>query len=163
MDVETGEHRGDAPARLVHAQQFGDGLAEGVVSVVGAGERDLRHGVAQHPGSDRMSLMHVCGVARKQHTSLAVARRLPGHVGETGDPRRAVHPEVRPVDDDESLAEIVQGGFTGVFVVLFGQYDPYRPSILHPVEGSLMSNGIPAKLWTCIACPSARNRSAMPR
>src|SRR5687768_6638104 len=26
-----------------------------------------------------------------------------------------------------------------------------------------MSNGIPANPWTCIACPSARNRSATPR
>ena len=54
VDVETGEHRGDAPARLVHAQQFGHGVAEGLVTVVGAAERDLRHGVAQHPGTDRM-------------------------------------------------------------------------------------------------------------
>jgi hypothetical protein len=34
--------------------------------------------------------MDVRGVAREQHTSLAVGRRLPGHIGETGDPRRAV-------------------------------------------------------------------------
>jgi hypothetical protein len=53
-DVEAGEHRGDAPARLVHAQQFGHGVAEGLVTVVGAAERDLRHGVVQHPGTDRM-------------------------------------------------------------------------------------------------------------
>jgi len=54
VDVETGEHRGDAPARLVHAQQFGHGVAEGLVTVVGAAERDCRHGVVQHPGTDRM-------------------------------------------------------------------------------------------------------------
>ena len=36
VDVETGEHRGDAPARLVHAQQLGHGVAEGLVTVVGA-------------------------------------------------------------------------------------------------------------------------------
>ena len=41
-------------ARLVHAQQFGHGVAEGLVTVVGAAERDLRHGVVQHPGTDRM-------------------------------------------------------------------------------------------------------------
>ena len=29
-------------------------VAEGLVTVVGAAERDLRHGVAQHPGTDRM-------------------------------------------------------------------------------------------------------------
>ena len=38
----------------VHAQQFGHGVAEGLVTVVGGAERDLRHGVAQHPGTDRM-------------------------------------------------------------------------------------------------------------
>ena len=53
--------------------------------------------------------MHVCGVAREQYASLAVGRRLPGHVGETGDPRRAVHPVVRPVDGDECLADILAG------------------------------------------------------
>src|ERR1700716_4424283 len=36
VDVETGEHRGDAPGRLVHAQQFGHSVAEGLVTVVGA-------------------------------------------------------------------------------------------------------------------------------
>jgi hypothetical protein len=50
----TGDHRGDAPARLIQAQQLGHDVAEGVVTVVGAAERDLRHGVLQHPGTDRM-------------------------------------------------------------------------------------------------------------
>src|SRR5947207_7775640 len=54
VDVETGEHRGDAPARLVHAQQFGHGVAEGLVTVAGAAERDCRHGVVHHPGADRI-------------------------------------------------------------------------------------------------------------
>ena len=54
MDVETGEHRGDAPARLVHGEQLGHDVAERVVAVVGRGERDLRHGVVQHPGGDRV-------------------------------------------------------------------------------------------------------------
>ena len=54
VDVETGEHRGSAPARLVHAQQFGHGVAERLVTVVGPAERDLGHGVAQRPGADRM-------------------------------------------------------------------------------------------------------------
>ena len=31
-------------------------VAEGLAALVGAGERDLRHGVAQHPGADRMPL-----------------------------------------------------------------------------------------------------------
>ena len=54
MDVETGDHRGDALARLVHAQQFEHGVAEGPTALVGAAEGDLRHGVLQHPGTDRM-------------------------------------------------------------------------------------------------------------
>ena len=54
VDVEAAEHRGDARARLVHAQQLGHGVAEGLVAVVGLAERDLRHGVVQHPGADRM-------------------------------------------------------------------------------------------------------------
>jgi hypothetical protein len=59
VDVESGEHRGDVLARLVHTQQFGHGVAEGLVTVVGADQRDLRHGVAQHPGSDRMAFVVV--------------------------------------------------------------------------------------------------------
>jgi hypothetical protein len=54
VDVETGDHRGDAPARLVHAQPFGHGVAEGLVTVVRGAERDLRHGVVQDPGTDGM-------------------------------------------------------------------------------------------------------------
>ena len=54
VDVETAEHRGDVPPRLVHAQQFGHRVAERLVTVVGAAERDLRHRVVQHPGTDRM-------------------------------------------------------------------------------------------------------------
>ena len=40
--------------RLVQAHQLGHDVAEGLVTVVGQGERDLRHGVVQHPGRDRM-------------------------------------------------------------------------------------------------------------
>ena len=40
--------------RLVHAQQLGHDVTEGLVTVVGAVRRDLRHGVVQHPGTDRM-------------------------------------------------------------------------------------------------------------
>ena len=54
VDGETGEQTGEAPARLVHAQQLGDVVAERLVTIVGSRHRDLRHGVAQHPGSDRM-------------------------------------------------------------------------------------------------------------
>ena len=54
MDVKSREHPCDVPARLVHAQQHGHGVAQGLVAVVGAGECDLRHGVVQHPGTDWM-------------------------------------------------------------------------------------------------------------
>ena len=53
--------------------------------------------------------VHVRGVAREQHAALAVGRRLPGHVGEPGDPGRAVHAVVRPVDGDERVAEVAAG------------------------------------------------------
>ena len=43
-------------ARLVHAQQLGHGVAQRLDAVVGAHERDLRHRVAQHAGSDRVAL-----------------------------------------------------------------------------------------------------------
>ena len=36
VDVETGDHRGDALARLVHGQQLDHGVAEGPAALVGA-------------------------------------------------------------------------------------------------------------------------------
>jgi len=54
VDVETGEHRADVPARLVHGQHLGHGVAKGAVTVVRHAQRDLRHRVVQHPGADRM-------------------------------------------------------------------------------------------------------------
>ena len=143
VDVQAGHHRGVPRPRLVHAQQVGDGVAQGVIArVAGAGERDLRHRVAQHPGRDRVAFVvigvqqavrrhvldhlgqlpaqvhrilhagveplpthggvHVGGVAGQQDTSLAVGRGLTGHVGEPGDPDRAVDPVVGPVHGDAS-------------------------------------------------------------
>jgi len=69
--------------------------------------------------------MYVRGVAREQYTPSAVGRCLSGHVGKAGDPRRAVHPMVGPVDENKCLADVLQGGLAGVFEVLFGQDDPY--------------------------------------
>ena len=57
--------------------------------------------------------MHVRGVAGQQHPPLAVGRGLPGHIGEPGDPGGTVDPVVGPVDGDERLAEIAQGGLAG--------------------------------------------------
>jgi hypothetical protein len=51
LNVESGEHPGDVSARLVHAEQLGHGVAQGLVTIVGAAERDLCHGVAQDSGT----------------------------------------------------------------------------------------------------------------
>ena len=53
----------------------------------------------------------MCGVAGQQDPPVAVGRGLPGHIGEPGDPGGTVDPVVGPVDGDEPLAEIAQGGF----------------------------------------------------
>ena len=56
VNTQTGQLAGQAPARLVHGEEFGDGIAQGFAAVVRAAKRDLRHGVAQHAGSDRVAL-----------------------------------------------------------------------------------------------------------
>ena len=55
VDVESGDHRGDALAWLVHGQQLHHGVVESPVAFVGDRERDLRHGVVLDPRADRMS------------------------------------------------------------------------------------------------------------
>ena len=82
---------GDAPARLVHAQQLGDDVAQGVDAVVRRGERDLRHGVLQHPRADRMPL----GVVGVQQA----VRRCPlDHLGELpSQVHRILHAGVEPL------------------------------------------------------------------
>ena len=175
VNVQAGHHRGEPLARLVHAQQLGHGVAQGVDAVVGAGERGLRHGVAQHAGGDRVPLgmvgieqafrrcpvdhlgqlpsqvhrvlhadvealpadrvVHVCGVASQQHTSLAVGRRLPGHVGEPGEPGRAVHPVVRSPYGDERAAEITQGRLAGLPGIPLTHHHPDPLPVLQPAQG----------------------------
>jgi hypothetical protein len=57
LDVQTRQHGGEPLARLVHAQQLGHCLTQGLEARVGGThERDLRHRVAQHACSDRMAL-----------------------------------------------------------------------------------------------------------
>ena len=73
--------------------------------------------------------MHVRRVAGQQDPSLAVGRGLPGHVGEPGDPGEIVDPVVGPVDGDEALAEIAQGGLARADLGL-GQHDPDRSPLL---------------------------------
>jgi hypothetical protein len=55
--------------------------------------------------------MHVRGVAGQQDASVAVSGGLTRHVGEPGDPGGTVDPVIGPVNGDERLADIAQGGF----------------------------------------------------
>jgi hypothetical protein len=77
--------------------------------------------------------MHVRGVTRQQHPSLAVGRRLPGHIGEPGDRDWTVDPVIA-VHGDERLAEVAQGRLASGLDRLFGHEDPNR-AILQPAEG----------------------------
>ncbi len=81
--------------------------------------------------------MHVGGVPGQQDTTLAVGGCLSRHVGEPGDPGRAVHPVVRPVHGDECFAELVHAGVAGVVDVSFGEDDPDRLTVLPSTEGVL--------------------------
>src|SRR5205814_6752115 len=83
--------------------------------------------------SDRV--MHVCGVDGEQHTSLAVGRRLPGHIGEPGDPGRVVHPVVRSPRCDERAAEITQGRLTGLPGIPLAHHHAYPFAVLQPGQG----------------------------
>ncbi len=56
MNVQPRHHRGEPLARLGHAEELGHGVAQGVGAVICAEQRDLRHRVAQHAGSDRVAL-----------------------------------------------------------------------------------------------------------
>src|SRR5262245_59110471 len=158
-EVQTRQHRGEPLARLIHAEQLGNGVDQSLDAIVSAKQRDLRHRVAQHPCSDRVALsmirieqafrrypfdhlgqlppqiyrilhtdvealstrwvMHVCGVPGMQHTSLAVGRRLPRHIGESGDPNWTMDPVVGAVYRDKCLAEITKGSFAGATEVRF--------------------------------------------
>jgi hypothetical protein len=48
--------RGEASARLVHAEEFGHCFAERLRAVVRAAKRDRCHRGAQYAGSDRVAL-----------------------------------------------------------------------------------------------------------
>jgi hypothetical protein len=92
------------------------------------------HGIL-HAGVEALSAVrsvYVCGVACQQDPPLAVGRRLPGHIGEPGEEGGTVYPVIGPVDGDEPLAEIAQGGFGRGSDVLFGHHDPYRTPL--PVD-----------------------------
>src|SRR6185437_16798108 len=92
----------------------------GVVGIEQALRRSTVHDLSQLPAQVHRVLhadvealaahgvMHVRGIACKQHTSLPVGRSLPRHVREAGDPGRAVDTEIRSPDRDERVAQIAQ-------------------------------------------------------
>jgi hypothetical protein len=75
MNVETGHHRSESSARLVHAEELGHGVAQSLGAVVFAAKNDLRHRVAQHAGGDRVAL-DVVGIEE------AFRRRPLDHLGQ---------------------------------------------------------------------------------
>ena len=136
--------KGDLRHRVAqHARS--DGMPLGVVGIQKAFRRRLLDHLGQLPSQihgilntdvkplSAYRVMDVRGIAGQQHPSVAVRRRLPGHIGESGDPGGTVDPVVGPVHGDERLAEIAQGGFAGAVKLLFGHQDPHRP-ILQPAE-----------------------------
>ena len=75
MNVQTEHHRGEASARLVRAEELGNGVAQCLDTIVGAHERDLRHRVTQYASRDRVAL----GMVGIQE---AFRRRLVDDLGE---------------------------------------------------------------------------------
>ena len=101
-------------------------------------------------------VVHVRRVAGQEDSSHPVGRGLPRHVGEPGDPRRIVDPEVGAVHGDQRLAQIAQGGLAARPDLLLGHDDPERPPVLHPAAGR-------GCRWRRDARPAAAPRSARPR
>ena len=74
-NVQTGQLPGESSARLVQADELGNGVAQSLGAFVRMAKRDLRHRGAQHARSDRVALGMV-GIEE------AVRRRLVDHLGE---------------------------------------------------------------------------------
>jgi hypothetical protein len=55
MNAQTGHLRGQSSARLVHAEELGNRVAQGLGAFVRAAKRDTRHRVAQHARSNRVA------------------------------------------------------------------------------------------------------------
>ena len=121
--VRSSSRRSTTDAIVLRNTRAADRVALGVVGVEQAFRRRPLDHLGQlpsqvhrilHTGLEALATvggMHVRGVAGQQHPSLAVGRGLPGRVGEPGDPGGTVDAVVGPVDGDERLAEIAQGGF----------------------------------------------------
>jgi hypothetical protein len=56
MNAKTGYLRGESSARLVHGEEFGRDVAQGLRAVVRAAKRNLRHRVVQRAGSHPVAL-----------------------------------------------------------------------------------------------------------
>jgi hypothetical protein len=84
--------------------------------------------------------MHVRRVARQQHPSIAVGRRLPRGIAESRQPRRAMSAEVRPVRGDERLADLGQRRLA-VADVRFFEHDAHELWVLHLAQrmGALLA------------------------
>jgi hypothetical protein len=74
--------------------------------------------------------MHVRRVASQKHPSLSVGSRLPSHVGKSGKPSRVTNTEVRPVNGDERIAEVLQRWLVVFAGVRFDQHNAHSLAIL---------------------------------
>jgi hypothetical protein len=68
--------------------------------------------------------MHVGSVPCQQDTAAPVRRRLPGRVGEPGDPAGTAQTEVRPVDGDQRFVQVVHARGSRVVDLALGEQDP---------------------------------------
>ena len=94
VDVQAGHHRGESAARLVHAEKLGHAVAQGLGAIVDAQQRDLRHRVLEHAGTDRVPLGLV-GIQEAFHGNpLDHLRELPAQV------HRILHPDVEALSTD---------------------------------------------------------------
>ena len=97
VDVEAGHHRGEALARLVHAQQLGHDLAQRLGASSPRLQRGLRHRVAQHARGDRVAL-GVVGVEQAlRRRPLDHLRQLPAQV------HRVLHADVEALPADRRV------------------------------------------------------------
>ncbi len=83
VNVEARHHSGVSLARLVHLQQIGHGLAQGVRPFIAASQRRLRHGAPEHARTDRVPL----GLVRIEQ---ALGRCAPHHLGQLPSQVRGV-------------------------------------------------------------------------
>jgi hypothetical protein len=94
MDVQTGHHAGEPFARLVHAQQLGPRVTQGVDPRVGTGDHGGRHGGLQHARGDRVPLGVVSVQQAVQRCPVGDLGQLPSQV------HRILHTDVEALSAD---------------------------------------------------------------